>query len=320
MNKNKNHLGVEPNNLLDENMSKDAKYGKIYTQLTDLSGQITEITNKLDNQLNQTVVPNQVKDNELKELNDQLTELTDQLNNQLNQVIEKPAHLSQPQDEAKTKKYHNYVNINNIHKTIAVYKGSMPYREEIFAQYIPYMTKLWQTPSKEIYQITFALCLEFINELVKFPTFALLLKQAYDDAIIKHKYIQFIRLYNMTYNDDLYSENLFDIEEPLELNEVDIQKLTTTYNQTIKKRTNFKRKVYTFNDNEVVGARDKQGSWWHAKVLKRLSYKNHYVYYVEFSHWGEEFNEWISDSRRIMKYNPKRHVLYRPAWIYDNPQ
>lgn len=221
--------------------------------------------------------------------------------------------------ESPQKQYYKYININNIAKTIAVYKNSLPYREELLEQHIPYMNNLWNNkPTKETYQITFALCIEFINELVKFPAFALTLKKAYDDAIIKYKYTQFIKMYNTTFKDDLYSQILFDIDEPLALNDVDVQKLTIAYNQSIKKRHKFTKKVYTFNDNEIVGARDKQGSWWHARILKRLIYKDQNVYYVEFSHWGEEFNEWISDTRRIMKYNPKRHILYRPAWVYNS--
>ena len=77
----------------------------------------------------------------------------------------------------------------------------------------------------------------------------------------------------------------------------------------IRKKLKFMRP--RFLEGEIVGALDKENKWWLARILQVIKYEGGYAYYVEFCNWGSQFNDLISDPRKIRWYNPRRHKLFR---------
>lgn len=110
-------------------------------------------------------------------------------------------------------------------------------------------------------------------------------------------------------------------EQPTESPYIDEQRindLIADYNASVTERIRLqrsKRPPLKFDEGEVVGVKDKEGNWWMGRILKTFSHLRHNMYYVEFLGWGEEFNEFITDTKfKLERFNPRKHLYYRPAW------
>jgi len=123
---------------------------------------------------------------------------------------------------------------------------------------------------------------------------------------------ELIPIYDEIFNDQLYKD--IDVPDDIEIPNEQIDSYIKQYNDALMK---YKKKVYKapqFEKGEVVGAKDKEGNWWMSEVLEIFTYKEHAVYYVKFFGWGDQFNEFITSTRNIKKFNPRKHLYYRPAW------
>lgn len=154
------------------------------------------------------------------------------------------------------------------------------------------------------------------NTLYKNRKFSIIVKAKFDEFILKEKIYDLIPIYNKIYNDKIY-ENINFENKKIEIPEKFINECIENYNQNLekyyKKRTALKT-YPLFEKDEIVGAKDKEGNWWMSKILEVFQYNEHTLYYVEFIGWGEQFNEFITDSFRIKRYNPRLHPYYRPAF------
>lgn len=106
----------------------------------------------------------------------------------------------------------------------------------------------------------------------------------------------------------LYLYHLLNIEPPLEITPELHDKFIKASGITIIPHTQ-----PLFTKNEIVGAKDKEGRWWMSQILDIIQYDHHNIYYVSFLGWGDRFNEFITNTSRIKKYNPRRHKYYRPS-------
>jgi len=68
--------------------------------------------------------------------------------------------------------------------------------------------------------------------------------------------------------------------------------------------------VPIYEKGEIIGARDGTGKWWLSRVLAVSCIEHVCVYYVEFCGWGPSFNEFISNTNRLEKFNPYRHKYF----------
>lgn len=102
------------------------------------------------------------------------------------------------------------------------------------------------------------------------------------------------------------------LEQSLDLTREDIEQLHTMHVQGRKKMENLLaiREKQKFRKGDLVGARDKEGRWWAAVILDKLSCRGNTVYYVHYFNWGDEFDEFITDKNRIRRFNPKTHRCY----------
>ena len=160
----------------------------------------------------------------------------------------------------------------------------------------------------------------FLDMLHRYPEFALLIKAKFEQLIIGSKCYELTSIYNEIFTDhmyDPYTDGKSDAVNELVLTADDVYVLTKRYNDEIAtriKRQNSLRPVPKFEEQEIVGAKDKEGKWWMSRVLRIFTHAEHNVYYVEFLGWGDKFNEFITDAWRIARFNPRIHIYYRPAW------
>jgi len=78
-------------------------------------------------------------------------------------------------------------------------------------------------------------------------------------------------------------------------------------------REEVEKKERKFSVNEIIGARDKEGKWWLSRILSKFNDPVSGIqwYYVHFHGWSHDHNEWIGDSHKIKKFNPRKHILKR---------
>ena len=151
--------------------------------------------------------------------------------------------------------------------------------------------------------------------------FYLLVKSMFHRFIWELGYVYLIRYYNMIFTDDIYTD-LVDGDGvqsiPIVLSEEwKAEKIKEYQTKTLQiaRRKALKQPTVMYKPGRYVGARDKEGNWWMAKILKTLYEECHIIYYVEFLNWGDQFNEFITDVSRIQKYNPRRHKLFEPVEV-----
>lgn len=210
------------------------------------------------------------------------------------------------------------ITVTNVHLTLNKSNSELEKRIVEFGAISAKLFDIWQADSavngingETVKNLSYMVCAQYLDVLQYFPAFLMILRNEIDKSILANNR-EAITYYNAIFNDKLY-ETIPIVEKPLILSGEMIQELTAKYNNRIANYSKLKKRNYQFAEGEIVGARDKEGKWWHAKILAKLFYQGQNVYYVEFSHWGPEFNEWIAETRRITKYNPRRHILYRPA-------
>lgn len=157
--------------------------------------------------------------------------------------------------------------------------------------------------------------------LHKEPLFALLVKIYFHNFIADQRFIEFVPLYNVIFNDHMY-DNTSDVTVfPKIIPKEFIDKKITEYQEECKRieyKRRAKRQPPKYEKGEIVGAKDKEGRWWMSRVLEVFHYMEHIAYYVEFLGWGEKFNEFITDGFRIETFKPRKHLYYRPAWRIRN--
>jgi hypothetical protein len=169
-------------------------------------------------------------------------------------------------------------------------------------------------------KVMFMYATQHINFLLKYKLYALLIKALFHQYITIHRCLDLVPLYDIIYNDKLYTANSKHVFTPVLTQEwMDTQikayQLECTH---IEWRKKAKKQTPKYEVNEIVGAKDKEGKWWMSRVLSVFTCQEHTVYYVEFLGWGDKFNEFISDSYRIEYFKPKKHRYYRPAWRKNN--
>jgi hypothetical protein len=150
-----------------------------------------------------------------------------------------------------------------------------------------------------------------------FTSFIPVLKKKFHTFIICEKMRELIPLYNLLFTDKIYDHIELPLSEnSISKNEIDklIEQYHTDINDSINKKINL-RVLCKYEEDEIVGAKDTEGKWWMSKILRVFKHLEHNMYYVEFLGWGQKFNEFIVDSFRIAKFNPRKHIYYRPAWI-----
>lgn len=161
----------------------------------------------------------------------------------------------------------------------------------------------------------------FISQKIQFlvdnPLYALLIKAHAHEFIVIRGYHDLIPIYNIIFNDNLYEDiNNTQLFAPV-LSKEWVEEKIKQYQEEclhIEWKQNAKRKPPKYMKNEIVGAKDKEGKWWMSKILGIYAYQQCIAYYVEFLGWDEKFNEFITDSYRIERFNPKKHKYYRPSW------
>jgi len=142
--------------------------------------------------------------------------------------------------------------------------------------------------------------------------FVVAIYHKFNELIIEHKLYQFISIYNRLFNDHKYDDLQIE-SNTSELTPEECNKFLAEYNLELQKNQ-YKmqiEKMRRYEDNELVGAKDKSGNWWAARILKVFEYNNQYIYYVEFMGWGPEFNEFIANPYRLARYNPYKHPYYK---------
>ena len=285
------------------NFDRNTNYGDVDSSkaaVCDMTAKINE-TAKIDLRTNNDT--NNTKDSDIKNDNTKDTSTKDIKNGDTKdgkQTLKKPP-----------------ITVANVHLALNKLDNNIEKRIVEFGAVSVKLFDLWQAKCDETTKnLSFMVCTQYLDVLQYFPAFLMLLRNELDISIMSNNK-EAIVYYNAIFNDALY-EVIPVVETPLILNGEMIQELTAKYNNRITNYSKIKKRQYQFAEGEIVGAKDKEGRWWHAKILAKLFYQGQNIYYVEFSHWGPEFNEWIAETRRICKYNPRRHVLYRPASMTKN--
>ena len=65
-----------------------------------------------------------------------------------------------------------------------------------------------------------------------------------------------------------------------------------------------------YNTGQLVGIKDKDNNWWIGEILLAIQHDSHVIYYVKYCQMGSSYNEFITDTKRIETFNPKKHRLY----------
>jgi hypothetical protein len=202
------------------------------------------------------------------------------------------------------------------------------YRAETFIEFARALfAKVAKTPGRDVKSAIVEILYLYISKnmdiIHRSPKFALVIKAKAEELIMKDKLISLIPYYNLIYTDKMY-DNVgpnYTLHGQVLIDEEDINKLVKQYNEEVAdrvKRQSKLRLIPKFEEGEIVGAKDKEGKWWMSKVLKVFTHLEHNMYYVEFLGWGTKFNEFITDSYRIARFNPRIHIYYRPAWKKKN--
>ena len=160
----------------------------------------------------------------------------------------------------------------------------------------------------------------YIDAMENFDAkFYLLTKAMFHRYIAELGYSHLIIYYNEIFNDNAYGDYLENktMLLPVIMPEWQNEKIKEyqTKQLQIERRKQLKRPITIHKKGAYVGARDKEGKWWLSKILAVYHECEHIIYYVEFLNWGEQFNEFISDTNRIRKYNSKQHPLFKPVEI-----
>jgi hypothetical protein len=145
--------------------------------------------------------------------------------------------------------------------------------------------------------------------------YVLVIKVKFHEFIMKFRTYDLIPIYNQIFNDEIYSHIQLRLTRDV-INQDEIQCLINKYHSNIEDLKNQRIQLRTlpkFDEDEIVGAKDKEGRWWMSKILKVFKHMEHNMYYVEFLGWGPKFNEFIVDSYRISYFNPRKHIYYRPS-------
>ena len=149
------------------------------------------------------------------------------------------------------------------------------------------------------------------------PMYAVFIKYLFHQYIVEKGYIGLINIYNKIFNDKLYDDiNNTAVFYPV-LTQEWIYEKNKEYQEKCKQielRKIAKRIPPSYEVNEIIGAKDKEGKWWMSKVLAVYEHEGHAAYYIEFLGWDDKFNEFIVDGFRLEKYNPRKHRYFRPAW------
>jgi len=151
---------------------------------------------------------------------------------------------------------------------------------------------------------------------VDMAKFVLTVKAKFNDFIRRERFYELIPLYNMIFNDGLYDNIELQPAKDI-ITDEEIDEYINQYNESLieyHERNNALRTLPLYEKGEVVGAKDKEGKWWMSEVLEVFKHGKHNMYYVAFKGWGDRFNEFITESHRIRRYNPRAHIYYRPAW------
>lgn len=172
---------------------------------------------------------------------------------------------------------------------------------------------------KKIIVAMYKLMSEYTDYLHANLKTAIVIKQKSEEFIIEGRIYDIIPYYNKMFNDHPYDnqKNLV-IPGVFSMENIDVDYHTRKYNEDIAdrvKRQNSLRQLPSFIRGEIVGVKDAQtGKWWMGKILNVINDEHqHILYYVEYEGWGEEFNEYISDIRRIERFNKYKHELFRSA-------
>jgi hypothetical protein len=142
------------------------------------------------------------------------------------------------------------------------------------------------------------------------------IKGKLDEFISKERMYTLIPIYNRIFTDNLYKS----IQTQPKTDILTDQEISDYVDQYQKKLIEFHehrnalRTLPVYEKDEIIGAKDKEGNWWMSRVLDTVSRDQHNMYYVEFLGWGDQFNEFIVDTYRLKRYNPRAHPYYRPAW------
>ena len=146
--------------------------------------------------------------------------------------------------------------------------------------------------------------------------FALTVKAKMNELISRERIYALIPIYNIIFNDNAYDNIEIQPDESI-ITQQEIDEYIHQYNNNLVIYSEQQAKAKPlplYEKDEIVGAKDKEGNWWMSKILEVFHHKSHNMYYVEFLGWGDRFNEFITNSYRLKRFNPRVHKYYRPAW------
>jgi hypothetical protein len=146
-------------------------------------------------------------------------------------------------------------------------------------------------------------------------SFSVMIKGKFNNFIRCEKVYELIPIYNIIYNDNAFA-NIDTVPEVM-ITQAEIDAHIVKYNAdliTYAEKNIALRPRPMYEKGEIIGAKNNEGKWYMAEVLKVFQHKHINMYYVEFKGWGDQFNEFIIDSFRLKRFNPRAHVYYRPAW------
>jgi hypothetical protein len=149
----------------------------------------------------------------------------------------------------------------------------------------------------------------------EFASFTIMIKGLFNEFIRRERVYELIPIYNTIYNDNVFAN--IEITPEVTITQAEIDAYIAQYNNDLliyAENNATTRLQPKYEKGEIIGARNSEDKWYMAEVLKVFHHKHANMYYVEFKGWGEQFNEFIVDSYRLKRFNPRIHVYYRPAW------
>lgn len=161
--------------------------------------------------------------------------------------------------------------------------------------------------------------LDIINEPA-FAGYSIVIKGKFNEFIRRERVYELIPIYNIIYNDNVFA-NIETVPEVI-ITKADIDAYIKQYNDdltTYANKNTALRSCPKYEKGEIIGAKNNEGNWYMAEVLEIFHHKHVNMYYVEFKGWGDHFNEFISNRFRLKRFNPRRHIYYRPAWKHHQP-
>lgn len=147
--------------------------------------------------------------------------------------------------------------------------------------------------------------------LLENNSYAIVIKQLFDEFITNKEYYELVKIYNEIYTDNIYTESVI-LNNTVPQNYI-YNKIKEYENRIREEKTKTWKNIKTYQIDEIVGIRDTDGKWWMGKVLDIFEHEKTIIYYVNYVGWGNNCNEAIISKSRIEKFNPYRHKYAKPV-------